>query len=986
MPLCPSCKTFYVEEPCPTCENYRKGSKTRVEMKESMTTDAERKKSASTESEGLDDFFGSSARNVGDVDILTGRRKTKEALVTTPWHREEEIRSINQRKRGTGSQDQATSRDTSVHGEPSRPPIIQKSPITRSSSSSSTLPRRPPRIDSSLFNPLPATSSKKTQKTRAGQKQTKSSSLLDEGRLTRDQSRQPLRPPERPLGRRSEEVNVSVERRPRDPKLQPPASSRISHANKSVTKPTPPTSRPLVSPSSTTKESQARSPKKDAVPSRKVMEGTASTGQETDIPKWLLATKTESSLEAGRRPKSKIPRSSDAMRPQRHQSKGRSIEDQKERKLSKVEPKKRKGLMKFLRRKLLRRGRGDSSGVPVQAQKVNLAATHVKAGGLTLPRWLVGEKIEEPPSIVPTSSSPSGPSGSVMSESQPTSRPLDTDGSSGSAVPIGQSPRSEPKPDLSTRSEYPTLVDRESPRIIDDTLLELERKFKNDMPQMPVMSSTIEPLDAEPERLDLNQGLSIPSSAPLSPSLTTTDDVESSLPMNDEFGDFDDFDLEEFAAQVIAQLEAPDIRETEHRLDPQSLDTLESLAAEFLRDTAGMDSVVKTEVVRHDSVTSLALNPKYSQELKEIPGFDEEEEEQRLIVPDDARRTSLSSSSSMTSPSTSTSSDRLIATPSRVTKVEREARASSAIPLRKISSEMTRKISTSSQSQISERPAPMERPSLESSVSLEVPPTTAPPPSASTELSYQRSRHPSPVTTDSPVDYSDRPVVIAVEDLVKTYKLESGKEHRVLLGIQMEIYQGEWISIVGPSGSGKSSLLNILGGLDSPTVGSVYILGKDITKMSDRELSQYRLKTVGFVFQFFNLVPELSAVENIEFPQRLLGIDRKKARKRAEELLDWIGLWDVKDQRVDLLSGGEQQRVAICVALANDPPIILMDEPTGNLDKANTELVLDIFDRLNRDMGKTLVCVTHDLEVAARGHRIFSIVNGKIIEGKAIVD
>ena len=244
----------------------------------------------------------------------------------------------------------------------------------------------------------------------------------------------------------------------------------------------------------------------------------------------------------------------------------------------------------------------------------------------------------------------------------------------------------------------------------------------------------------------------------------------------------------------------------------------------------------------------------------------------------------------------------------------------------------------------------------------------------------------STIVTDSPVDFSNRPVVIAVEDLVKTYKLESGKEHRVLLGIQMEIYQGEWVAIVGPSGSGKSTLLNILGGLDNPTVGSVYILDKDITKMSDRELSQYRLKTVGFVFQFFNLVPELTAVENIEFPQRLLGVDRKKARERAEELLDWIGLWEVKDQRVDLLSGGEQQRVAICVALANDPPIILMDEPTGNLDKANTDLVMDIFESLNRDFGKTLVCVTHDLEVAARSHRVFSLVNGKLIEGKAIVD
>lgn len=219
---------------------------------------------------------------------------------------------------------------------------------------------------------------------------------------------------------------------------------------------------------------------------------------------------------------------------------------------------------------------------------------------------------------------------------------------------------------------------------------------------------------------------------------------------------------------------------------------------------------------------------------------------------------------------------------------------------------------------------------------------------------------------------------IVLEDVVKIYR-EKNSENRVLLGVNFTVYENEWIAILGPSGSGKSTLLNLIGGLDRPTAGSIYINGVDITRLSDDDLAKYRLKTMGYVFQFFNLIPELNALENIEFPQILLGKPKKEAKKRSLELLKWVGLSHKAKQRVETLSGGEQQRISICVALANDPQLILMDEPTGNLDPTNTQAMVEIFKYLHEELGKTLIIATHDLEVAAMAEKIYSVVNGRLI-------
>lgn len=218
-----------------------------------------------------------------------------------------------------------------------------------------------------------------------------------------------------------------------------------------------------------------------------------------------------------------------------------------------------------------------------------------------------------------------------------------------------------------------------------------------------------------------------------------------------------------------------------------------------------------------------------------------------------------------------------------------------------------------------------------------------------------------------------------VMELIDVWKIYDMGEVKVeaLRGISFEVYEGEYVFVVGPSGSGKSTLLHILGCLDRPTKGKVFIEGEDVSKMSDRKLAKVRNRKVGFVFQTYNLLPRLNALENVELPMIYAGVPARERRKKAKELLELVGLGDRLYHRPNQLSGGQQQRVGIARALANDPSFILADEPTGNLDTKSGEEVMAIFKKLH-EMGKTLIVVTHNPELLKDGTRIVKLRDGVI--------
>jgi len=221
-------------------------------------------------------------------------------------------------------------------------------------------------------------------------------------------------------------------------------------------------------------------------------------------------------------------------------------------------------------------------------------------------------------------------------------------------------------------------------------------------------------------------------------------------------------------------------------------------------------------------------------------------------------------------------------------------------------------------------------------------------------------------------------MVIKLENVVKIYRL--GKvEVPALRGVSLDIPRGEYVSIMGPSGSGKSTLMNLIGALDRPTSGRVYIDGVDIGRLSDDQLALLRRKKVGFVFQQFNLINKLTALENVALPMWFAGISRNRRLRRAKELLELVGLGDRLHHKPAELSGGERQRVAIARALANDPEIILADEPTGNLDTASGMVVIELLEELNR-LGKTLVIVTHDPEFGRRARMRVKLRDGVVQE------
>lgn len=227
--------------------------------------------------------------------------------------------------------------------------------------------------------------------------------------------------------------------------------------------------------------------------------------------------------------------------------------------------------------------------------------------------------------------------------------------------------------------------------------------------------------------------------------------------------------------------------------------------------------------------------------------------------------------------------------------------------------------------------------------------------------------------------------IVETTDLTKTY-IQGGRPLEVLKGINLAVEEGEFMAIMGPSGSGKSTLLNMVGALDRPTSGKVFINGVDLSKLNDNQVAELRNREIGFIFQFFNLIPRMDARANVELPMAIAGVSRGQRHRRAIELLDLVGLADRADHKPSQLSGGEQQRVAIARALANEPNIILADEVTGNLDTKTGGEIMHLLRMLNKDEGKTFVLITHDPAVGQNTDRLVQLRDGLIVGEKRLRD
>lgn len=220
--------------------------------------------------------------------------------------------------------------------------------------------------------------------------------------------------------------------------------------------------------------------------------------------------------------------------------------------------------------------------------------------------------------------------------------------------------------------------------------------------------------------------------------------------------------------------------------------------------------------------------------------------------------------------------------------------------------------------------------------------------------------------------------IIEITNLTKVYG--DGVEVRALDDLSLEIKRGEFLAIIGPSGSGKSTLLHMIGILDTPTSGTILIDGQDVTSMSEDKRSKARNNMLGFIFQYHHLLPDFTALENVMMPLLIAGKSKKQAREIAEELLREVGLEDRMDHKPAQLSGGQSQRVAVARALANDPIIVIGDEPTGNLDSKSSQMIYDLLRKLNKERNQTFILVTHDEQMAKRTDRIVRLVDGRVFE------
>lgn len=226
---------------------------------------------------------------------------------------------------------------------------------------------------------------------------------------------------------------------------------------------------------------------------------------------------------------------------------------------------------------------------------------------------------------------------------------------------------------------------------------------------------------------------------------------------------------------------------------------------------------------------------------------------------------------------------------------------------------------------------------------------------------------------------AETPPVIRMNGIVKRYYEGKENELEILHGIDLTVRQGDFVAIVGESGSGKSTLMNIIGALDKPTAGTYLLDGTNVQAMTDSQLSVIRNKKIGFVFQNFNLIGRTSALKNVELPMLYAHVPPRQRTQRAKELLAAVGMADRADHQPNELSGGQKQRVAIARAMANDPSLLLADEPTGALDSATSRTVMDIFHRLNRQQGKTIVLITHSQQLAEECPRILTLIDGRIV-------
>ncbi|MEM2889368.1 MAG: ABC transporter ATP-binding protein [Candidatus Bathyarchaeia archaeon] len=221
--------------------------------------------------------------------------------------------------------------------------------------------------------------------------------------------------------------------------------------------------------------------------------------------------------------------------------------------------------------------------------------------------------------------------------------------------------------------------------------------------------------------------------------------------------------------------------------------------------------------------------------------------------------------------------------------------------------------------------------------------------------------------------------MVRLQNVYKVYK--TGEAEIVALkDVSFNVDRGEYVTILGPSGSGKSTMLNIIGGLDRPTKGAVYVDGEDLQRLRDSKLARFRAEKVGFVFQFFNLIPTFTAFENIMVPAEILGLKREESKERAKMLIRKVRLEERKNHFPHQLSGGEQQRVAIARALINNPVLLLCDEPTGNLDSKSGAEIVSLLREINEEQGATLVVVTHDQRIAQEADRVVELVDGQIFE------